>query len=114
MVTDVLVDDDIEERPTCGCYTSGLFIEGARWDAESNCLARSHPKVLLERLPVLLVTPTEEHRVKMQNIFQAPVYTTTNRRDKREQGLEFQVDLKTDVHESFWILQGVCLLLNTD
>ncbi|XP_055696351.1 dynein axonemal heavy chain 10 [Lutzomyia longipalpis] len=113
-VTDVLVDDDIEERPFCGCYTSGLFLQGARWDATQNCLAKSHPKVLSEQLPVVLITPTEEHRLRLQNIFQAPVYTTSNRRDKREQGFEFQVDLRTSAHESFWVLHGVCLLLNTD
>lgn len=66
MVTDVLIDDDIEERPSCGCYTSGLFLEGARWDPILNCLAKSNPKVLIEQLPVILVTPIEEHRVKLQ------------------------------------------------
>jgi len=29
-------------------------------------------------------------------------------------GLVFEADLKTDKHPSHWVLQGVCLVLNTD
>lgn len=29
-------------------------------------------------------------------------------------GLVFEADLRTQVHSSHWILQGVCLTLNTD
>jgi dynein heavy chain len=28
--------------------------------------------------------------------------------------LVFEADLKTDKHPSHWVLQGVCLVLNTD
>jgi len=29
-------------------------------------------------------------------------------------GLVFEADIKSDMHVSHWILQGVCLVLNTD
>lgn len=41
-------------------------MEGARWDVEEQCLRRSHPKVLVEELPILTIIPTEVHRLKLQ------------------------------------------------
>ncbi|KYN03638.1 Dynein heavy chain 10, axonemal, partial [Cyphomyrmex costatus] len=106
--------DDVEERPDQGCYVYGLYLEGARWDSEEHCLKRSHPKVLFETLPILTIIPTEVHRLKLQNTFKTPVYTTSNRRNALGVGLVFEANLVTAEHISHWILQGVCLVLNTD
>ncbi|KYQ51703.1 Dynein heavy chain 10, axonemal [Trachymyrmex zeteki] len=107
--------DDIEERPDeAGCYVYGLYLEGARWDIEEHRLKRSHPKVLFEALPILTIIPTEVHRLKLQNTFKTPVYTTSNRRNALGVGLVFEANLATPEHISHWILQGVCLVLNTD
>ncbi|PNF33088.1 hypothetical protein B7P43_G15848 [Cryptotermes secundus] len=97
-----------------GCLVHGLYLEGAHWDKQRQCLVRSHPRVLIEELPMLLIIPIEVHRRKLQNTFRTPVYITSRRRDARGAGLVFQVDLATKEHESHWILQGVCLVLNTD
>lgn len=57
--------DEITEKAPSGCYVSGLYLEGARWDTDSDCLAKSHPKVLIEELPILRVIPIEAHRLKL-------------------------------------------------
>ena len=49
-----------------------------------------------------------------QNTLRTPVYTTSDRRNAMGVGLVFQADLATTEHISHWVLQGVCLLLNTD
>lgn len=49
-----------------GCYVHGLFLEGARWCLENQCLEKSLPKVLVEPLPILSINPTEVHRLKLQ------------------------------------------------
>ncbi|XP_058981464.1 dynein axonemal heavy chain 10-like [Musca domestica] len=113
-VTKFVDPDDIEERPVTGCYISGLHIEGARWDMERMQLGRSLPKVLVEDLPILSVVPIESHRLKLQNTFRAPVYTTSLRRNAMGVGLVFEADLATTEDLSHWILQGVCLTLNRD
>lgn len=117
-----------------GCYVSGIFIEGGRWDLKKQCLAISESKILIESLPIISIVPIEANRLKLlvtftrnipflkyikfkfyfQNTIRTPVYTTTQRRNAMGVGLVFEADLKTQDHNSFWILQGVCLILNDD
>ena len=52
--------------------------------------------------------------VSPQNTFRTPVYTTSDRRNAMGIGLVFEADLATEEHISHWVLQGVCLVLNTD
>jgi len=51
---------------------------------------------------------------QLQNTFRTPVYVTSERRNAMGVGLVFEADLFTTEHISHWVLQGVCLLLNTD
>jgi hypothetical protein len=44
----------------------GLYLEGAHWDKERRCLARSHPRVLVEEMPMLLIIPIQDHRLRLQ------------------------------------------------
>ncbi|ESN91800.1 hypothetical protein HELRODRAFT_96436 [Helobdella robusta] len=106
--------DDVNEKAHQGCFVHGLFIEGAGWDFERNELLKQKPKQLIQPLPVLKIIPIESHRLKLQNTFRAPVYVTSSRRNAMGVGLVFEADLQTREHPSHWVLQGVCLVLNTD
>merc|ERR1719387_1750313 len=46
-------------KPKTGCYVYGLFIDGARWDDETGCLAESFPKVLFSEIPYMHWNPVE-------------------------------------------------------
>uniref|UniRef100_A0A2C9KDW1 Dynein heavy chain C-terminal domain-containing protein n=1 Tax=Biomphalaria glabrata TaxID=6526 RepID=A0A2C9KDW1_BIOGL len=48
------------------------------------------------------------------NTFRTPVYVTSMRRNAMGVGLVFEADLFTKEHISHWVLQGLCLILNTD
>ncbi|XP_063051673.1 dynein axonemal heavy chain 10 [Engraulis encrasicolus] len=113
-VTQHCSPDEVHERPGQGCFVSGLYLEGADWDTENGCLIRSKPKVLVVQLPILKVIPIESHRLKLQNTLRTPVYTTSMRRNAMGVGLVFEADLFTAKHISHWVLQGVCLYLNSD
>ncbi|CAH1165598.1 unnamed protein product [Phyllotreta striolata] len=114
-VTEYLDPADVNLRPPAGnCLITGLYLEGASWDVENSCLKKSKPKVLIERMPVIKVVPIETYRLKLQNTFRTPVYTTSLRRNAMGVGLVFEADLRTTEHLSLWVLQGVCLVLNTD
>ncbi|KAF4011790.1 hypothetical protein G4228_003492 [Cervus hanglu yarkandensis] len=106
--------DEVNERAGQGCFVSGLYLEGADWDIERGCLIKSKPKVLVVDLPILKIIPIEAHRLKLQNTFRTPVYTTSTRRNAMGVGLVFEADLFTTKHISHWVLQGVCLTLNSD
>ncbi|XP_058137242.1 dynein axonemal heavy chain 10 [Dasypus novemcinctus] len=106
--------DEVNERAGQGCFVSGLYLEGADWDIERGCLVKSKPKVLVVDLPILKIIPIEAHRLKLQNTFRTPVYTTSMRRNAMGVGLVFEADLFTTRHISHWVLEGVCLTLNSD
>jgi dynein heavy chain len=55
---------------------------------------------------------TQAHKLKLQNTFRTPVYTTSDRRNAMGVGLVFEADLATREHVSHWSLMGVCLTLN--
>lgn len=66
--------DQVTEKAPSGCYVSGLYLEGARWNLEQVCLQRPNPKVLVEELPILRVIPIEAHRLKLVvSIFNPPL-----------------------------------------
>jgi len=105
---------DVREKLHNGCYVEGLYLEGGTWDVENSCLRKSKPKILVEELPILKVIPIEAHRLKLQNTFRTPVYTTSERRNAMGVGLVFEADITTKEHNSHWVLQGVALMLNAD
>ncbi|CAL8251349.1 unnamed protein product [Boreogadus saida] len=113
-VTQYRSEEEVNERPGQGCFVSGLYLEGADWDVEEGCLVRSKAKVLVVQLPVLKVIPIEDHRLSLRNTLRTPVYTTSMRRNAMGVGLVFEADLSTTKHISHWVLQGVCLCLNSD
>jgi len=113
-VTDFSTAESVTEHPGQGCFITGLYLEGGAWDIKKGCLIKAPPKQLIQELPILKVIPIESHRLKLQNTLTTPVYTTSMRRNAMGVGLVFQADLRTTDHPSHWILQGVCLTLNSD
>lgn len=81
---------------------------------EKDCLDYQNPKELVMEMPLLQVIPVEANRVKLRGTLKTPVYVTQARKNAMGVGLVFEADLKTDKHDSHWVLQGVCLVLNTD
>eukprot|EP00944_MAST-04C_sp_MAST-4C-sp1_P015339 g15339.t1 len=104
--------EEVTEALEDGTYVSGLYLEGAAWDLEDNCLRLQDPKVLVVDLPLLMVEPKEANRVKLINVFETPVYVTQNRRNAMGVGWVFNAHLRTMEHDSKWVLQGVGLMLN--
>jgi len=105
---------NIKKKLEFGCYIRGLFLEGARYNSEKDCLDYQRPKELIEEMPLLQVIPVEANKLKLRNTIKTPVYVTQDRQNAMGKGLVFVADIKTDKHVSHWVLQGVSLCLNTD
>jgi len=104
----------VAEKLTDGCYIVGLYIEGAAWDVENQCLIRQPPKVLVQELPILQIVPVEANKLKLHGTIRVPLYITQQRRNAMGVGLMMEADLDTREHSSHWVLQGCALTLNTD
>ena len=57
-----------------GVFVHGLFLDGARWDAQKGVLAEQHAKELFAPLPVLRFRPCAKADLNRTNTYTAPVY----------------------------------------
>ena len=53
---------DVTQSPKDGCYVYGLFLDGARWDADLKCMNESHNKILYSEVPNMLFLPTNQKK----------------------------------------------------
>ncbi len=106
--------DDVDESIQGICLIEGLYLEGAGWDIEKYCLIEQSNKQLIQLMPLIKIIPIETHRLNMTDQLPTPVYVTSDRRNAMGIGLVFEANLYTKKDLSHWILNGVCLLLNTD
>jgi len=113
-VTKYTQPSQVSERMPDGCYVSGLYLEGAAWDVENQCLIRQPPKVLVQELPIMMIIPVEQNKLKLHGTIRVPMYITQQRRNAMGVGMMMEADLDTNEHTSHWILQGTALVLNTD
>ena len=113
-VTKIVDPKEVTEKPEFGCYVQGLYLEGVSWDIEMKCIKKQSPKELIYEMPIIKINPVEANKLKLKDSIKVPVYVTQNRRNAAGFGHVFDADLSTDEHPSHWILQGICMVLNTD
>ncbi|KAL5105240.1 Dynein heavy chain 10 axonemal [Taenia crassiceps] len=115
-VTDILPPDTatILMAPDVGCNVVGLYLEGSGWSVEEHSMVHQLPRMLIQELPVIRLTPIERHKLKLTGTVEVPVYVTSSRRNAMGEGYVTKLDMPTNKHNSFWILEGACIVLNTD
>lgn len=79
-----LMQDDATESITTknaqgGCYMTGLFIEGSRWDKAAHSLVDPLPKELFARMPVIHLLPVQDRQAPQSGIYRCPVYKILTR-----------------------------------
>eukprot|EP01063_Lacrimia_lanifica_P030854 TRINITY_DN4987_c0_g4_i2.p1 TRINITY_DN4987_c0_g4~~TRINITY_DN4987_c0_g4_i2.p1 ORF type:complete len:4157 (+),score=1788.38 TRINITY_DN4987_c0_g4_i2:76-12546(+) len=98
-----------------GCYVYGTFIEGARWNAEEDCVDESHPKTLFEAMPVFWMECLEDKPVVTDTtvgVYRCPLYKTLTRAGTlsttgHSTNFVVTTELPTKVPPSVWIKRGV-------
>jgi dynein heavy chain, axonemal len=61
-------------KPASGVYITGLFLEGARWDAARGGLVDPRPKELFSAMPVMHLAPEKDRAAPASGIYRCPVY----------------------------------------
>jgi dynein heavy chain, axonemal len=103
-----------------GVFIHGLWIDGARWDNEAECLADPLPGVMVAALPVVNITPVNDTS-HAQGGFMCPLYKTSDRTGALSttgQSTNFVSTLSLPTQkgtpEDHWVLRGVALLCCLD
>ena len=105
------------EAPKDGAYIYGLFLEGARWDADLNKLAESMPKKLFTIMPYIWLKPAEKSKVKFDHSYTCPLYKTLDRRGVlsttgHSTNFVLMIELPMQKRHSLahWVKRGVALV----
>eukprot|EP01107_Rhizomastix_libera_P011726 TRINITY_DN2935_c0_g1_i3.p1 TRINITY_DN2935_c0_g1~~TRINITY_DN2935_c0_g1_i3.p1 ORF type:complete len:3350 (-),score=861.62 TRINITY_DN2935_c0_g1_i3:62-10111(-) len=100
------------KRPEEGCYVTGLFLEGARFNRETGFMDESFPKKLYDAFPVLWLKP-QQNRVKpTTGVYNCPVYKILSRHGVlsttgHSTNYVLTIEIPTDKSEDYWVKKGV-------
>ncbi|XP_032287636.1 dynein heavy chain 9, axonemal [Phoca vitulina] len=101
--------EDFRSPPREGAYIHGLFMEGARWDAQAGIITEAKLKDLTPPMPVMFIKAIPADKQDCRSIYPCPVYKTC----QRGPTYVWTFNLKTKEKPSKWVLAGVALLLQT-
>ncbi|NWW80460.1 DYH9 protein, partial [Climacteris rufus] len=99
--------EDFASAPREGAYVHGLFMEGARWDAQAGVITDARLKELTAAMPVVFIKAIPDDKQDTRCTYPCPLYKT------RQRGPTYvwTFNLKTKENPSKWVLAGVALLL---
>ncbi|KAF2360955.1 Dynein heavy chain AAA module D4 [Trinorchestia longiramus] len=109
----------LKETPTehfvTGAVIDGLYLEGARWCAETGHLEEALPRKLHDAMPPIWLEPVEKSIISSSDTYSCPVYKTSGRRGEltttgHSTNYILSVDLPTHLSPDHWVLRGVALL----
>ncbi|OQR90219.1 dynein heavy chain [Thraustotheca clavata] len=108
-------EDSIVVGPKDGAYVKGLFLEGARWDFEHDCLTEPNPMELYCNMPMIHFRPVENKKKAAKGTYSCPLYMYPIRTGTRERpSFMIAVDLKCGAQKvpDVWTKRGTALLLS--
>lgn len=115
---DFYFNNSTTKPPSDGAYVSGLFLEGAKWDADKPCLVEAETMKLHYEMPVIHFKPQISYDGKKTksktNLYQCPTYMYPVRRSDGERpSFMFYVNLPCGSHDAgFWAKRGTALLMS--
>jgi dynein heavy chain len=113
-VRDTMTFANTKEAPVDGCYITGFFLEGARWDYERHELTESRPKELYTDFPLFWLEPAKDREDPTEGVYLCPAYKTLTRAGTlsttgHSTNFVMYLEVPTDKPESHWINSSVAL-----
>jgi dynein heavy chain len=110
---------DIKEAPEYGVNIHGLYLQGAKWNANEGKVADSNKDVLFVGLPVIWLEPILETAKDDERAYQCPLYKTSLRKGElsttgHSTNFIMYLALHTEQKPEFWVNRGVALLCQLD
>ncbi|KAI5057584.1 hypothetical protein GOP47_0027599 [Adiantum capillus-veneris] len=104
---------DINEPAKDGIFVKGLFLEGAGWDKDNECLKEPQPMELIVPMPIMHFKPMVSKKKPTKGIYMCPLYLYPIRTGSRERpSFLLYVTLKSGtVSPDHWVKRGTALLL---
>lgn len=106
--------EDIEVKPEDGVYVYGTFIDGARWDRDTQRIADQYPAKMTETMPVVWFQPKEDYKPEPDD-YLAPLYKTSLRAgvlSTTGQSTNFvvHVSIPSSENPSVWVCRAAAML----
>jgi dynein heavy chain len=103
-----------EEVPSDGVLVHGLYLDGARWNAEARCIDDSRPGEIYAPMPLIHFTPARDYKPSPRE-YSAPVYKTSVRAGVlsttgMSTNFVVAVELPSMADPAYWVLKGAALL----
>lgn len=109
-----VAEKDIVQGPKDGVYISGLFLEGAGWDFDKNCLSEPRPMQLLVDMPVLHLRPIESKKKSLKGVYSCPTYVASRVGTRENPAYIISVELNAGEYPpDLYVKRGTALLLST-
>lgn len=71
--------EELDTKPTDGCYIYGLFLEGARWNKKQKTLQDPKAKELFSPMCTIHMLPEKDRATPTSGIYRCPVYKILTR-----------------------------------
>ena len=112
-------DTNVPEKPANGSIINGPFLEGCRWNDETELLDESAPKELYTPMPCIWLKPCLAVDYDPPNVYNCPLYKTSIRASTLSttgHSTNFVIELKipSKKPETYWINRGSALLCMLD
>merc|ERR1711988_536413 len=125
---ETIVQDEYEPtkyaKPENGCYSWGLYMEGARWNSEKKCVDESRPKELFTQMAPFKLEPRVDYtnpggsliKASDKGYYLIPVYKILTRAGVlsttgHSTNYVCPLTLPTEKPGAHWIKRGVALFM---
>lgn len=110
-------ETEVSAKPEDGCIIYGLFMEGARWNADKHTVDESRPKELFTQMVPVHLLPVQNRKVPHEltgGVYNIPIYKILTRAGVlsttgHSTNFVTKLEIPSSTDPNHWIRRGVAL-----